>query len=171
MTAIRRGILRSGAIALAAFGMLVAPATFPASASSTTGTSVTGFSEDPTTFGSLTSCQNVIQGPVTADNGRGGITASISDVTFNFCKAGTRVTANLPWTLTLQQDVEYAISGVDVSISTAAGVCRYTGSVSGVGQFPGGIYGLGGVLSRQSNGCRGPAQLNVFNAIQVITVS
>jgi hypothetical protein len=135
---------------------------------------VKGFSEDPTTFGSLASCQNIFTGPVTFQNGTGHIRADIDGVTFS-CGAGTSVTANaLPWKLDLQRDVSYTISGIDVDISTAEGTCRYTGSVDGVtegAEIGPDVYDLRGTLNRQSAGCGGPDQINVGNLIEVVSFS
>jgi hypothetical protein len=159
---IRRSLLKSGLVATVAAAVLTLTTAPQASAS----TSVKGFSEDPTRFGTLATCQNIFTGPVTADSSR-GITASINNVTFNFCQAGASVTPTaLPWSLSLN-DSSYTIKGFSVNITTAKGRCRYSGTVNGIMQFPG-VYDLRGLLTRQSPGCGGPEQLNVSNSIEVI---
>jgi hypothetical protein len=158
------GVAVVAAVAALAVAVPSASASLPAS-------SVKGFSEDRTTFGSLAACQNIFTGPATFDNHIGRIKADIKSVTFNFCDTGTSVTANaLPWKLDLQRDDSYAISGVDVNITTSQGTCRYTGSIDGVGQFPD-VYDLRGTLNRQTAGCGGPDQINVSNLTEVISFS
>lgn len=135
---------------------------------------VKGFSEEPTSFGSLAACQHVFTGPVTFANAIGHIKADIDSVMF-FCGTGTSVTANnLPWKLDLQTDVSYTLSGVDVDINTADGTCRYTGSVDGVtegAEIGPNVYDLRGTFSRQTGGCGGPEQIDVSNLIEVVSAS
>ena len=159
----KRSLVKASVIASA----VIATSAMVAAPSASASSSVKGYSEDPTRFGSLATCQNVFTGPVTAEDGSSGIKASIDKVTFNFCQGGTTVSPNaLPWTLNLNQ-AGYTIEGFDVNITTAGGRCRYNGTVNGVMQFPG-VYDLRGVLTRQSTGCGGPSQLNVSNSIEVI---
>jgi hypothetical protein len=170
---LKLGVAGGAAVAALAFAVP------PASAAPTHLTSVKGFSEDRTTFGSLTACQNIFTGPVTSQNVTGHIKADLGSVTFNFCDTGTSVTANaLPWKLDLQRDISYTISGVDVNVTTAQGTCRYTGSINGVGDngveagdhFPD-VYDVRGTLSRRSVDCGGPDQINVSNLLEVISFS
>ncbi|MFG1711114.1 hypothetical protein ACFLIM_48965 [Nonomuraea sp. M3C6] len=159
---IRRRLVKSGLAAGAAAAVLVLITAPQASASS----SVKGFSEDPTRFGTLAACQNTFTGPVTTDSSR-GIVASINNVTFNFCQAGTSVTPHaLPWSLSLN-DSSYTIKGFSVNIATPKGRCQYSGTVNGFMEFPG-VYDLRGLLTRQGSGCGGPEQLNVSNLSEVI---
>jgi hypothetical protein len=133
--------------------------------------SVVGFSEDATTFGTMTSCQNSFTGDVVADDGHGNIVASIEAIRFGFCQDGTSVTANgLPWTLNLDVDSSYVIDRVDVDIHTPQGVCRYAGQAHGVMQFPNGVYDLRGEVTRQSSGCGGPQHLALSNLVEVIGI-
>ncbi|MFD0856035.1 hypothetical protein ACFQ07_27595 [Actinomadura adrarensis] len=97
--------------------------------------------------------------------------AAIDNVTFNFCQDGTRIVPRaLPWTLDLNEDSSYTIKGVQVTITTRQGTCRYSGTLNGFTQFPG-VYDLRGSLTRQSGGCGGSGQINVANLIEVIRVS
>jgi hypothetical protein len=161
---IKLGVAVVAAVAALAISVPSASASGPAS-------SVKGFSEDRTTFGSLAACQNIFTGTVTFDDHIGRIKADIASATFNFCDTGTSVRANaLPWKLDLQSDDSYAISGVDVSTTTSQGTCRYTGSINGVGQFSG-VYDLRGTLNLQTAGCGGPDQINVSNLTEVISFS
>ncbi|TDX08261.1 hypothetical protein [Kribbella sp. VKM Ac-2566] len=164
----RSGLTKQTAIAVASLAAL-SFVSVPHAAAATG--SVLGFSEDPTTFGSLTSCQNVFKSSVTGDNGDGSVVARVSDVEFHFCRSGTSVAANaLPWTLNLTENSSYTIKGVDVRITTPQGACRYTGQVQGLMQFPG-VYSLSGQLARQSSGCGGPEQIAASNLTEVITIS
>jgi hypothetical protein len=163
-------LMKLGVAVVAAVAAL-AIAALPASAS-TPASSVKGFSEDRTTFGSLAACQNIFTGPVTFDNHIGRIRADIKSATFNFCDTGTSITANaLPWKLDLQRDASYTISGVDVNVTTSQGTCRYTGSIDGVGQAFSDVYDLRGTLNLQTAGCGGPRQINVSNLTEVISFS
>jgi hypothetical protein len=169
MTARGSRLMKLGVAVVATVAALAIAA--PSASASLPASSVKGFSEDRTTFGSLAACQNVFTGPVTFDNHIGRITADIESVTFNFCDTGISVKANaLPWKLDLQRDDSYTISGVDVSITTSQGTCRYSGSIDGVGQFSG-VYDLRGTLNLQTAGCGGPNQINVSNLTEVISLS
>ena len=160
----KRSLVKAG-VMIASTVVAAAPLGSAPSAAATS--SVKGYSEDPTGFGSLVRCQNVFTGPVTGDDGGGPIVARIDGVTFNFCQAGATVSPNaLPWTLNLHQ-AGYTIEGFDVDITTSGGTCRYTGMVHGVAQFPG-VYDLRGLLTRRNSGCGGPAQLRISNSIEVI---
>jgi hypothetical protein len=150
---------------------LAALALFTAPHASAAAGSVRGYSQEPTRFGSLASCQNVFTGSVTADQGDGRIVAAVNDVRFSFCRPGTAVTAAaLPWTLDFRENSGYTINGVQVNITTYRGVCRYSGTLNGFMQLPG-AYDLRGSLSRRNGDCGGPDQIHVGNLIEVISVS
>lgn len=113
-----------------------------------------------TDSGTLASCSNVFSGPVTSDNGS-EIVASLNNVSFPTCSAGTRVTPNgVPWTMHLFGNSAFTIDGFDVNITTPQGTCRYAGDVRADMQFPG-IDDLIGFLTRQTAGCGGPEQITV----------
>lgn len=121
----------------------------------------------------VTTCGDLFEGPVTSDNGNGGIVASIDDFSMN-CDQGVTVTPNaLPWTLKAQGDntleSTFTVQGIDVNITTSQGTCRYTGSVSGQALDQG--YYMTGTLSRQSTGCGGDAQVQVTDPFEVFGVS
>lgn len=171
----RRNLMKLGmavGVAVATVAVITTPASSAARLSS-----MKAFSEDPTSFGSLASCSNIFTGPVTGEMQRGSkITADVSSFS---CGDGSAVAANaLPWKLSLQRDISYTISGVDVNITTAQGTCRYTGSLNGVGDngvgagdhFPD-VYDVRGTLNRQSGDCGGDDQINVSNLIEVISFS
>jgi hypothetical protein len=159
---VQLGVAAGAAVAALAFA---AP---QAVASTSAGGSVKGFSEEPTAFGTLTSCQNVFTGTVTA--GGSQTVASIGQVSFTFCQADTSVTpAALPWTLKLSAG-SYTIEGFDVNITTPRGTCRYSGTVDGVNQFPN-VYDLRGLLTRRTADCGGPGQINIGNLTEVISVT
>ncbi|TCC44206.1 hypothetical protein E0H75_35675 [Kribbella capetownensis] len=116
----------------------------------------------------LAECQNEFSGQVTSDDGNGHVKASIDNVRID-CFNGTSATLNaLPWKLDLLEDRGYTIDGVDVNITTSRGTCRYTGSVNGVMEFPGGVYDMRGSLTRRTGGCGGTAQLHVSALSEVI---
>jgi hypothetical protein len=163
---VARGRLVTACTAAAAALAAAALAGVP-SASASAASSVKGFSSSGIQFGGLTECENVFTGQVTADDGNGGIVASIDNVTID-CQSGTSVTPHLPWTLNLQRDRGYTIDGFDVDITTSQGTCRYAGTVRGDMQFPDGVYNLVGELTRQRAGCGGPPQLEVFALIEVV---
>jgi hypothetical protein len=162
-TLVRLGVAAAAAVATLA---ITAP---QAIASSSISGSVKGFSGQPTAFGTLTSCQNVFTGKVTA--GGSQTVASVGQVAFTFCQTGTSVTPNaLPWTLTLNAGSSYTIEGFDVNITTPRGMCRYSGTASGVNQFPG-VYDLRGLLTRRTAGCNGPEQINIGNLTEVVSIA
>jgi hypothetical protein len=179
MTAGRRTLVKVGVAAGAALAALALVAGPQASAS--TGGSVKGYgnlqfaNQSSSPDGSptiLTNCSDVFTGPVTADNGSGGIEANIDRFSFGPCESGTSVTAiALPWTLNLQEDSNYTIEGFAVDITTPRGTCRYSGPVRGDMEFPGGIYTLTGQLTRQTDGCGGTAQIAVGDETQVISIN
>lgn len=161
-------------VGVAAGAVLAAFMTFP-SASADTPSSVKGFGSytqftDQATVTNLTACSNQFTGTVTGDSA-GAIEASITSASFT-CQSGTAVTANgLPWTLNLKEDESYTINGFDVAITTRLGTCRYSGGVRGDMEFPGGVYTLTGLLSRQSAGCGGSASVAVADFAEVINAS
>jgi hypothetical protein len=160
---------KSGAVAgaVVAASVLIAA---PQASASTSGGSVKGYSGQPTAFGSVAACQHVFTGSVTAQYS-GRITAGIGNVTFNFCKPGTSITAKgLPWTLNLDENRSYTLNGVQVNITTYRGTCLYGGTLNGFMQYPG-VYDLRGSLTRQSGACGGSDQINVSNIPEVISVS
>ncbi|WP_213453688.1 hypothetical protein [Rhizomonospora bruguierae] len=170
MTTGRRALVKLG-VAVGAVVAAMAVAAPQAIASTSESGSVTGYtSSDRTHFGTLAQCHNVFSGPVIATNGSGSIVASITDIAFNFCDAGTSVTPNaLPWTLKLDVDSTYTIEGFDVNVSTPQGTCRYSGSVVGLSQFPN-AYDMRGSLTRRTAGCGGSKEINISSLGQVIGV-
>jgi hypothetical protein len=160
--------------AVAALAFVAAPQA-SASASAATG-SVHGFTSSGMEFinsdnSVLGECGNQFSGRVRSDDGSGHVIAAIDTIAID-CSDGTRVTANaLPWTLDLLKDRSYTIAGVNLSITTSKGTCRYAGQLNGGMQFPGGVYDLRGSLTRQSGACGGTAQLNVSALTQVINTA
>jgi hypothetical protein len=116
-----------------------------------------------------TSCDDVLKGPVTADDGNGNIVASINSFSMT-CDQGVSVTPNaLPWTLTAHGNntpgSTFTIAGIDVNITTSQGTCRYTGSVNATAMDQG--YDMTGTLSRLSAGCGGDAQVQISDPFEV----
>jgi hypothetical protein len=172
MTIGTRRLVKMGVAAAAAVAALVLFIAPQASASASAGSSVHGFSSSGLRFVGLTTCQDEFTGPVTSDDGSGGIAARIDRISFTTCDAGASVTPNaLPWTLKLQEDSNYTIEGFNVTITTPRGICRYSGSVRGDMQFPGGAYNLTGSLTRNTAGCGGSDRLTVDALIEVITIN
>ena len=119
-----------------------------------------------------TTCSDVFKGPVTSDDGHGGIVAGVDEFSMS-CDQGVTVTPNaLPWTLTAQGNntpgSSFTVHGIDVNITTSQGTCRYTGSVSGRALDQG--YYMTGTWSRQSTGCGGDAQIQVIDPFEVFGV-
>lgn len=172
MTIGRTSLLKARVATGAAVVALAFVAAPEASASAAAG-SVHGFTSTGMEFinsdnSILGECGNQFSGRVRSDDGNGHVTAAIDTIAID-CSDGTRVTANaLPWTLDLLKDRNYTITGVDLSITTSAGTCRYAGQLDGVMEFPDGVYDMRGSLTRQSGACGGTAQLNVSALTQVI---
>jgi hypothetical protein len=173
MTVARR-LVSLGAVAatmLSAVALLTAPQASASEGSSVKGYGPMDFTNQPDRHGrlvNLTSCDDEFTGPVTADDGNGGIVASLDSVSFPHCNTGTSVTANaLPWTLKLQENQEATIEGFDVTITTTQGTCRYTGTLSGAMAFQD-VYTLSGTLTRQTGSCGGTDQIGASSLNQVI---
>jgi hypothetical protein len=151
----------------------LALAAAPQASASTAAESVHGFTSTGMEFINsdntvLAECQNQFSGQVTSDDGNGRVKANIDNMRID-CFNGTTTTPNaLPWKLDLLKDRGYTIGGVDVSITTPQGTCRYTGSVNGVMQFPDGVYDLRGSLTRRRGACGGTDQLNISALSEVI---
>jgi len=153
-----------------ALGLLAAP-----HASAATGRTAEAYTGWDTSLAGVThqyfatSCGDLFKGPVTTDDGKGNITASINTFSMN-CDQGVTVTPNaLPWTLTAHGNntpgSTFTVQGIDVNITTAQGTCRYTGSVSATALDQG--YDMSGTLSRQSTACGGDAQVQVEDPFEV----
>lgn len=157
----------AAAAALTALALLTVPQASASESSSIKGYGNLDFTNQPSSV-NLTRCDDVFTGTVTADDGNGGIVASIDSYSSPHCKTGTSVTANaLPWTLKLQENVEVTIEGFDVDITTPQGTCRYAGTLRGHMQFDH-IYSLIGNLTRQTAGCGGSEKITVSSLGQSI---
>jgi hypothetical protein len=165
--------LLTARVAVVAAGAALALTAAPQASASTAAESVHGFTSTGMEFMNtdntvLAECQNQFSGQVTSDDGVGRVKADIDNMRID-CSSGTSATPNaLPWKLDLLKDRGYTIGGVDVTITTPQGTCRYTGSVNGVMEFPDGVYDMRGSLTRRSGACGGTAQLNVSALSEVI---
>jgi hypothetical protein len=133
-------------------------------------------------FGGLTgsefaaTCNDQLQGPVTSTDSSGYITgAEMTKVTIDNCDQGVSVIADTtqPWSLTFQGDPvntsQFTLQGVDLTITTSQGTCRYTGTIGPAHMtFPGepGLYYFYSTLYRQTAGCGGAAQITVSDDLQ-----
>jgi hypothetical protein len=169
--------VRRGLTALGTAAALVAAGAAPASAFAPVGGDARGFGSttfDNTAGARLTTCQNVLSGKVTSDNGPGrGGEIRIDHVSFSPCDpaAGISVTARgLPWTLQVDSSAGVTVEGVDLNLVKGGGTCRYTGTLGGARSFDG-VYSISGALARQSSGCDGPRRLGLSVLAESITVN
>jgi hypothetical protein len=116
----------------------------------------------PITFDRLTACDNMaFTGHVTSNDrtyGTLGGTFQIDQASFTNCTPGTKVRPNLPFSFSVDPAGGYGV-GLDVSISTTSGTCRYSGGLWGAGGF--GSANVGGDMYRRTTGCGGPSQFEV----------
>jgi hypothetical protein len=149
-----------GLIAMSALGLLASLGVQSAAAFPPVGTEVSGVDDGRgIDFGGLTTCRVSMSGRVTGLETFGGGTISFDRVSFAGCSAGATVSANaLPWTLGTSSTLTAGLFGVDVSITTSRGTCRYSGGLLGYTNGAG-TWFLNGDVYQRVAGCGGARQL------------